>query len=697
MQRSFAFLGAGIIVGAVLMLTLYGRSPDLEQLADVRDLTADIQIDSAEIDEHREDSYRSLDTVEDLLKLPTDFARREAAHVLAGRSDSAKVQELIADASRISDTGARDAMLEIFFTRFTGLDPRSALAVSRFEQFRNDPDIERVVWVQWARRDLDSALFEATVQATFAERYRATQALFAAHGHYDNAVISRIRDALQIDPDSANRSLFIQDLVNRSPEEAIAYINGMKPGSERDDFLRFLAGYLGMTDAEGAMEYADLLQGDDLQKRFRSTLTARLAEIDPVGVLEEILAGPQTGQLSPGLRAAIRAVAKRDADLAMSYLERFPSGQKRQSLATVIARELVEQDIDQALEWVRDNPVHKRHNLELSVLSMIARKDPRRAFDEAVRYSSDSSSPMRSVALQSVVRVIVSNDAQLAIELIQEMPEGRERNQTAAAALHRAVEVAPDATIGWLTSLPKEQANAILRGTSGYSREISPETVMRLLPLVDAANRAPWLQQTARQIATTYSPDEAFSFIRQFEGTSDYESMRGVVLDVVAQTNPLRALELVDSLPDGQRKDRAMATIVGSTAQSSPDKAVDLLNRISNEQARSRAISGLARQWATRDPEAAMHWAEQMPAGTDRDDAVVAITGFAAQPSDKIDKLIEAVSDPRKRSRARMQSAVQNGRGDPARVKLLLEDPDILPEHKEQIRQMLEYMELGYF
>ena len=45
------------------------------------------------------------------LAVPTDFVQTEALYVLAGRSDSGAVQDLIYQANRIADTADREAAL----------------------------------------------------------------------------------------------------------------------------------------------------------------------------------------------------------------------------------------------------------------------------------------------------------------------------------------------------------------------------------------------------------------------------------------------------------------------------------------------------------------------------------------------------------------------------------------------------------
>ena len=99
----------------------------------IRDLDNVPRMSDAIAKQYREDRYDNLRTIEQILALPTDFARTEALYMLAGRSDSGSVQNLIYEANRIASAIDRDTALTILFSRLTELDPPSALAVARYE------------------------------------------------------------------------------------------------------------------------------------------------------------------------------------------------------------------------------------------------------------------------------------------------------------------------------------------------------------------------------------------------------------------------------------------------------------------------------------------------------------------------------------------------------------------------------------
>ena len=187
----------------------------------VRDIVVAPKMSETQAEVLREERYESLLTVEQIYELPSEFARAEAMYSLAGRSDSGRLQNLIFEANRIADAEDRTAALNILFFRLTELDPESALALARTESFRGNKTHEQRVWVAWARRDLDAALFAAKTQTSSTYSNLAARSLYTAFGYMGNETTDRIEEELGIAPDRKIRGRFIYQMADRSPAEAI--------------------------------------------------------------------------------------------------------------------------------------------------------------------------------------------------------------------------------------------------------------------------------------------------------------------------------------------------------------------------------------------------------------------------------------------------------------------------------------------
>lgn len=175
---------------------------------------------------HRDDSYVEIKTIEDTLALPTDFAQTEALYVLAGRSDSRQVQDLIYQASLIADPSDRRGGLQILFSRLAELDPRSALALAQTRDYAADRQLEATVWARslpaGAQRDAAIAGLASGWQALTPSR----KLLLAGIGDLERrrqAQVSVLYQLARSDPDAVERLMLEFDLPDqyRQPVESM--------------------------------------------------------------------------------------------------------------------------------------------------------------------------------------------------------------------------------------------------------------------------------------------------------------------------------------------------------------------------------------------------------------------------------------------------------------------------------------------
>ena len=171
MARVLISLIVGSLVGAVLTLALMRLAPSADSPAPapavIRDIVEVPVMTIAEAESHRADKFDRIRTIEDTLALPGDFSQTEALYVLAGRGDSAEVQDLINQSNRIADPTDRNAALSILFLRLAELDPLSALTMSRMRGFGNSRNLEDIIWRTWSKPDLDAAIASrSTMPAT---------------------------------------------------------------------------------------------------------------------------------------------------------------------------------------------------------------------------------------------------------------------------------------------------------------------------------------------------------------------------------------------------------------------------------------------------------------------------------------------------------------------------------------------------
>ncbi|MEQ8205837.1 MAG: hypothetical protein RIA65_06655, partial [Woeseia sp.] len=103
MARSMTALAGGVLIGVLAMLAIarFETSGDrAAPAAVVRDIASVPTMTPAIAAKHREERYANMTSIEQVVTLPTAFARSEALHLMAGRSDAADIQTLIFEANR---------------------------------------------------------------------------------------------------------------------------------------------------------------------------------------------------------------------------------------------------------------------------------------------------------------------------------------------------------------------------------------------------------------------------------------------------------------------------------------------------------------------------------------------------------------------------------------------------------------------
>ncbi|MCH8895730.1 MAG: hypothetical protein IH927_05650, partial [Proteobacteria bacterium] len=462
MKRALVAAFAGVIVGAAgayafldRNLTTGGTQNRIvgREIANVPTMSGTVAA------QHREDRYENLRSIEQILALPTDFSQTEALYVLAGRSDSGSVQNLIREANRIVDPADRNGALIILFSRLTELDSPSALAMARTTLFSDDRGVESEVWRSWGKHDLDGALLAAKAQSTPGQRNLAAQALFSVYGYLGNETTERIEYELGIRPDRASRNRFLYDLADLSPADAIEYVSNIRSSRDQREALSWLAYHLNRNHPGRAGSYADLFADAVLRETYRNIAANATAAADPDVVLDQLLTvhgpRPKRGQVY----SAMRELVVRDVDNAIGYFERVNSPLDRQWFGSMIADELVRQDPARALDWARENERGQYPLLLMQVLGQIALSEPQLAMEEAKNIPHAAK---RSQVIANLVVTVARNDPLLAAEFVDQITNRRERQSAAGNVVSTWAQDDPDAAINWVMTNDEIDRKVIL-------------------------------------------------------------------------------------------------------------------------------------------------------------------------------------------------------------------------------------------
>lgn len=693
MVKLIAAAVGGIIAGASVVWLLAPQAAPPGAEAVVRDIVAVPSMSGADAETHRAAGYTMLSTIESIQALPTPFARAEALYVLAGRSGPAELQALIFDANRIADDVARRESVSTLLFRLAEVDPETALAMVRTEFFRNERNLESIVWQAWARKDLDEAIFVAKTQTSAVHQNAAAQGLFAAYGDLGNATTDRIEAELGIGPNRETRGRYLYRLADRSPQAAIDYLNAMPDGYMKSEHVSWLAHYLARRDPASATGYADLLTDERYREMFKGSVMTRAALENPSAEIDRILASGDLRKNMGPLHSAMRVLVAQDFEAALAYFEALKPGEQRQMIGAVIASEFAQKDPIAALAWARENSLDRDGHVELQVLSTIARTDPQRALAEALRPKKPG---MRHRQVSTVINSIGRRDPAQAIALIESIDDsqllGNVRQSFGAQWLHTD----PDAAIDWILSHDEQTTARMLQSASWSLVQTNLDAALKLLPKVNDGSRVQWRRMIATTMATERSVNEAMQFVRQFENEPDYPQLQASIIESVAETDIAQARLLADQLTDMTARDQAYYSITIQRAQSNPFEAVQLANVINEEPLRQSAMAQAISHWYQSDPAATTRWLTNQPAGPGRDQAIQHVARQWHTVTREQEALINSISDRDMRSAAKIQRAFAVAQFDRVRAQSLLDDPDISDEQRQQALQQFDHIGIRY-
>lgn len=691
MARIIAAAVGGILIGILAMLaaTRFGASISPSQQEIVRDIMDVPKMELAEAEKHRDEQYTSLASVSDVMALPTEFSRSEALYAIAGRSDTVGTQKLIFGASRIADDVARLEALKILFFRLAEIDPQSALAIARTDQFKEAKTIEQIVWRAWARKDFDDAMFAAKTQPSLADRTSAAQSLFAAFGYMGNTTTERIEAELGTSPDHSIRRLYLYQLADRSPAEAIDFINDLEPGRQQQEYISWLAYYVSSNGPTAALTYADFFTHDANAKQYSNILNSIVARQNPRATIERLMAGGFNRLTAGELHSAMNELASTDLDAAKQYYEQARTPDIKQQFGSIIVASLAKSDPAEALQWARANEKDRYPYLQMSVLRTIAQTDPQLAFTEALNISNPQ---MRSSLVSNVLQQIAQNDPATAVAFLDQIQNRQHKIEASHNLASSWIQRDADAAIDWILNQDEKTAQQLIQQTAANLLHRDIDAAIRLLPRIDEQNQAMLRRQIAQKIAINRSPSEAQTFIQQFDGEPGYAQLQASLISGMAVTDAPAAKLLADQLTDSNARDSAYVQVIGQRAQTEPLEAARWLDNLADERLRGAAAGRLATQWYANDPVAAEHWVSNLPVGSVRDDAIMNMSSQWGTPNENQVELIASIKNRDKRGQAKIRQIYNVIRTNPQRARQLLDDEDI-PEHQ---RQQVEMMILQY-
>ncbi|MEM7276926.1 MAG: hypothetical protein AAF385_02280 [Pseudomonadota bacterium] len=685
MWKSLGLIVIGFVSGALVATILLEftqtlNSPFSQPFA-VDDTS---KLSHADLEIARGTGFEDVNGIEDIVAFPTDFSRREALYVLAGRSDSDRLQKLISDAYRISERALRDSALSIFFRRFAELDPLSALALSRVDPYKKDEGLGRTVWRTWARNDLDQAILAANSESNRAYRADAAQSLYAAFGYMGNDKTQRIFQELGVEPNRQTRLRYARTLLEDSPRVTIEFISEEPSALRRNEYINWLAYALDTNDQSEAMSYTKYFSLASDRTHYSKLVESRFAQINPIETLQQALATKNVAS-NGDFQSALKELASQDITEAMKFYDQIQEPKAKMIGAFLIADELAGSDPEAALEWVRSLDEAQKQRVERAVLVRIAGSDPAFALGAAAALPDTQRASSTSQILLAVART----DPALAKNFLAALPEDSDRPRIHAKLGQAWLMQDPTEAIQWLETLDKRESSKIAATATRFLSRSQPEASYRLLGLLDEQQRPQTAKELVRRFAARGNVTKARALIDEFSAAEGFETIEAYYIGGLAKHDSATATQLAFQLSDDKERSTALSNIASAIVVDDPAEAAGLLQNIIEPKHRRNTIQTIARSWYRADQDAAVRWLTSLPTGEERDSAIVsAAMNFETMGQQEL-QLFEHVSDSKSREMAMRMSVLRLARKDKVAALQALKRMDMPEDQKEKLRETI--------
>lgn len=408
------------------------------------------------------------------------------------------------------------------------------------------------------------------------------------------------------------RAVFIE-WAEVDTEAALEFALSSKQQSFRHQAVRCILLKLAKSDPERALAKLSDVSDPSLSWRLKKDIYSSMATLQPEAWIQAVRADATLAH-----NISIASVAARwamdDPSAAAARIQMLPFLQQRQGVEAI------------GKSW--------------------AATDPQAAMVWAQSFSTDH---LKNKAMCAVVGGMAVNDPDGALAALEGMGAGTRR--TGVAAIFRAlVNTDFDSALAKASALsnPADQKTAfdqILSNFNHYSGfDVAQiETLIKQLPSAELKKKA--LVKLGGQMANLESQEVASS-LKGYSEKDQLEIQRQMI-DGLQYLDPMRALEIYQSMPRGRdgsymfsnivkgvarvdperalqlvlkekssyQQARAAGSVFTAFAEQNPENATQHLKSLPEGQMRNKALTGLARTWAKADPEAAVKWASTLEDG----------------------------------------------------------------------------------
>jgi hypothetical protein len=403
-----------------------------------------------------------------------------------------------------------------------------------------------------------------------------------------------------------------------------------------------------------------------------SSACQRWAEVDPDAALKFVLSNKQSSFRSAAIGSLFAGMAKTDPALARMKLASIDDPSLRATARSSMLSALLTDRPDEWVEIIKTDPSASRNYHLGSIASEWAMDDPVKA---AARLQSLPFN-LQAGAIASIAQVWAGKDSKAALQWANSLTDSSQRNNALGAIAGGIAASDPDAALASLDSLPSaarrvgltaifntlldlDYESALARANSlpdpddqkaalkiiagdqnGYSfgdpfgigmyQSFDAGQLTSLLEnLPPGAMRTNALNRLGNQLSNC-TREEADAILANYP-SKEREKLQYSMLENLAYQDPVRALEIYQSIPPAKVETYHLQNIISYLAQKDPEAALKLSLESTSTQQQQQGVAAAFAQFARADPDAAKQRIGTLPPGPMHDSALSAIASSWSQ------------------------------------------------------------------
>lgn len=572
--------------------------------------TADITMTVEDAELQRVGHYQNINSIAEILSLPSLFAQQEALYAITGRANRIQVQQLLSEATGIANINQQNTLMHILFSRLVEIDPQAAVTIAldapQYHVLLTD------VFQNWAKLDIEAAIESANNINNPSQQSTAAHGILAAIDTSDITTISEVSKRLKADSNESQLiGRAIVELATNNPESAFQQALDMENAYERQFTLRSIVDTWAATNPREAFTNIEHISDTRIRKQLLEAVLYRWAEKDPQAAYEVMLTLPNAARPSSvsysifnnlayrnpkqalnnienitssrerveAYSATLSTWAQTDALAAATYVAQLDNKQLKQQLAPAVIQHLSTQSPDEALAFAKELDPSGQLNLQNTVIAQIATNNPERA----LQIAQNSEQPtLRQQFIVTVVDNLAYSDPARAASMIDQLPSTDQNENVINSVVYNWANSDPEAAIAWVNTKSEALKEAGLTSIGSQLASLNPDLAASYLPQLSGQIRENWVQNITYTYSS-YNIEEAVTWIENFRNEPIFGALLSSVASVAVNSDVDYALELAQSMPSIEERIGLIRQIADQLSYSDPQRAQQLYARLPAE------------------------------------------------------------------------------------------------------------------